>query len=893
MRGPWRREEPEAERVELPARLGPFRLEAPLGRGGMGQLYRAYDTRLDRWVALKVIRAEAALDPRSRERLRREARAAARLTHPAIVQIHDILQYAGGEAVVMELVDGSTVAARITGGPFGVLPAVDLGLEVAEALVVAHAHGILHRDLKAENVMVTPAGRAKVLDFGLARRFEGSGDDTSLSDEGAVVGTYRAMSPEQARARPLDARSDLFSLGVLLYEVLTGRSPFRAPSAADTLLRVCTLRQPPVVEVRPQVPTELSELVDALMEKEPSRRPGSASEVAARLGRIRAGLAETPREGASPGTDGAASEETWWTTTRPRARGDRVRARLLAAFRGGRGARRWAVAAVLIAIASVAGWRVARTGRGQAEPFYVVVARPAVSAGADLPGVDLLAGAMREAVVRALLEVEGARPLAGDSLAGTPLDVARALAAHETLVTTLACRAETCRVDLSRVSASDGSVRWAGHVQIPLSRQLLAGEAVSAALGGAYEGRLRRAVHSADPTVTPADYAAYLRVRQGAYPSTGAPALSLDERIARMREVRSRAPRFVEAQVGLALLQLERHRERRDKSDVDAALQLLEEAGRTAPHDPRIPMALVDAGLAAERLDLADAALRELLRLQPGDPDVWMQQARVLDRRGRTDEALALMREAVAGHASWTNLFRLAQLEFRHGNKDAARAHLEDLLRRLPGQRAARSFLAQIELLHGSPARAAELYSGLAEEQPGPTELTNLGLALLLLARYSEAEARLRSALDLAPKNPLIALNLADVVLLQHRGPQAAALYRRALDLAEGPTSDWQVLSVRAQALAHLERHSEAVRAVQEVIRLAAGNPQAAFEVAVVYALLGDDESAVFNGSTALAQGVDRRWFALPWFDAVRSRLEPRADGASAATPESGRADRR
>jgi len=228
-----------------PERLGPYRLEGRLGRGGMGEVYRAFDERLQRPVAVKLIRPEAAGDARARERFRREARAAASLNHPAIVQIHDIVETPAGDAIVMELVAGQTLASLLASGPLELPRALRLGVEVAEGLAAAHARGLVHRDLKPENVMLTETGHAKILDFGLAKRTLTEAGETSLSLDGTILGTYRAMSPEQARGLAVDGRSDLFSFGGLLYEALTCASPFAAGTVLETLTNICT------VEARP------------------------------------------------------------------------------------------------------------------------------------------------------------------------------------------------------------------------------------------------------------------------------------------------------------------------------------------------------------------------------------------------------------------------------------------------------------------------------------------------------------------------------------------------------------------------------------------------------------------------------------------------------------------
>ncbi len=269
--------------------LGPYRLVERIAAGGMGEVWRAWDGRLKRPVAVKHVLPEILDQPGARERFRREAEAGARLTHPAVVQIYDLVESPEGDWIVMELVEGKTLRQVLAAGPLAITRAARWGGEIAGGLAAAHAQGILHRDLKAGNVMITEAGRAKVLDFGVARSLappgtgQGLGSEATLSQSGLVVGTFYAMSPEQAMGLPLGPRSDLFSLGSLLYEMLTGEAPFRADSPAATLARVCSFRPLPARQLRAEIPVEISLLVDRLLEKEPHARPQDAGEVAARL----------------------------------------------------------------------------------------------------------------------------------------------------------------------------------------------------------------------------------------------------------------------------------------------------------------------------------------------------------------------------------------------------------------------------------------------------------------------------------------------------------------------------------------------------------------------------------------------------------------------------------
>ena len=271
-------------------RLGVYEILQPLGAGGMGQVYRARDTRLKRAVALKTLPEAWTSDARSVARLELEAQAASALNHPHIVTIHELGTSPPHHYIVMELVDGQSLRALLLQGGLPVERLLAIGAQVADALAAAHAKGIVHRDLKPENVVVTPDGRAKVLDFGLARieprSRETSGDDEPtaarpLTEKGTVVGTVAYMSPEQAQGREVDYRSDQFSLGMMLYEMATGRRPFEHRTAAETIAAI--LRDPPPPLDAAALPPPLQWLIERCLAKEAGGRYASTRELANEL----------------------------------------------------------------------------------------------------------------------------------------------------------------------------------------------------------------------------------------------------------------------------------------------------------------------------------------------------------------------------------------------------------------------------------------------------------------------------------------------------------------------------------------------------------------------------------------------------------------------------------
>jgi len=285
-------------------KLGPYEILAPVGKGGMGEVYRARDTRLHRDVAIKVL-PQAFQTEAARERFQREARAASALNHPNICAVYDVGEAVGHPYLVMELLEGETLRERIASKSLDIDSAVALAVQVADALDAAHAKGIVHRDIKPANIFVTSRGDAKVLDFGLAKHERPAETDAltvdMLTEPGSAIGTVAYMSPEQARGQVVDARSDLWSFGVVLYEMVTGSRPFDGPTSPIIFEALLNKTPQPVRERNPKVPAELERIIGELLEKDRALRYPSAAELRDDLKRLQAGsITGAARPGRSP-----------------------------------------------------------------------------------------------------------------------------------------------------------------------------------------------------------------------------------------------------------------------------------------------------------------------------------------------------------------------------------------------------------------------------------------------------------------------------------------------------------------------------------------------------------------------------------------------------------------
>jgi eukaryotic-like serine/threonine-protein kinase len=263
------------------SRLGPYEILSALGAGGMGEVYKARDTRLERTVAIKVLPEHVASDPQFRERFDREARAVAALNHPHICTLHDIGRQDGVDFLVMEYLDGETLADRLTRGALSLDQALKVAIEIADALDKAHRQGITHRDLKPGNIILTKGG-AKLLDFGLAKTgapvVAGAGlsmlptTPPNLTAQGTILGTFQYMAPEQLDRQEADARTDIFAFGAVLYEMITGRKAFEGKSQASLIAAILEREPPPISSLQPLTPSALDRLVKKCLAKEPDER---------------------------------------------------------------------------------------------------------------------------------------------------------------------------------------------------------------------------------------------------------------------------------------------------------------------------------------------------------------------------------------------------------------------------------------------------------------------------------------------------------------------------------------------------------------------------------------------------------------------------------------------
>jgi TolB-like protein/Tfp pilus assembly protein PilF len=615
-------------------RISHFRVLEQIGAGGMGEVYRARDEQLGRDVAIKVLAGESLNDVAAHARLLREARTASKLNHPHICTIHEVGESDGQAYIAMELVEGEPLSARLNRGTVPPAEVLRYGIQIADALAHAHKHGVIHRDLKCANVVITPEGRAKVLDFGLAKRLagKGCGDGAtrtmdSVTEAGKLVGTLAYMAPEQLRGQPADTRSDVWSLGVMLYEMTSGRRPFQGQTGFE--LSSAILNQPPPpLEPGPghTLPAGLGTVIAHCLEKEPGQRYQRSEEIRAALEALQSGTTLPARRARKP-----QMSHRWW----------------------------WALAGAMVALVAVvlgvglSGLRERLLGGVAAPRFSSLAVLPVANLSGD-PEQEYFADGMTDALINDISQIGALKVISRTSAMlykGTKKSlpqIARDLKVEAVLETSVIREGTRVRVTAQLIEASTDRHVWAQSYDREMSSVLALQSEVARAVARSVNGKLKPQEEvrlARGRAINPATYEDYLR---GMYYMNKATPESIQKGMKYLQQAIERDPADPLGYAGLAMGYIEIAH---GADPTDDALQRAKAAARTALKlDDTLAEVLVASGFVEGYHDWQwDDALRDIRRALDINPSLAIghyHTAWILALFGHTEEAIREHRRA-------------------------------------------------------------------------------------------------------------------------------------------------------------------------------------------------------------------------------------------------------
>ena len=828
------------------ARLGPYEIVAPIGAGGMGEVYRARDTRLGRIVAIKVLRRDVSADADRIERFDREARSASALNHPNIVTIHDVGVEAGTPYIAMEWVDGSSLRDLVASGkPQPPASVVAIGAQIAEGLARAHAAGIVHRDLKPDNVMLTVDGLVKILDFGLAKLAPPVDAGASLATQsadtkaGVLLGTVGYMSPEQAVGGTVDFRSDQFALGVILYELATGIRAFKRDSAPQTLTAIIEDDPESVQNRNPRVPQQLTRVITRALSKKPADRYESTRDLARDLKDLVHDTSTSP---------------TIVAPTRRMSTAAMVPA----------------AAAVAVVVAGVAWWAIAGRNAAPADEMRKVVA---VLPFRDLTGDPeraYFAAGVTDEIRGQLVKVSSLRILSraavqryGDA------DVQRLrsdLGAGAALEGSVRLDGQRARVTVELVDTGTEQTIWSEQYDRTIDDVLTVQTEVALRIASALDATLtaeERKRVAQPPTSNPKAYEIFLRTQ----------ALSSGERqqnqraIEMLREAVKLDPTFAVAQAGLAyrLIFLS------NTDDPKYGDLAVEEAIKAVAMDPQLArahLALATAygqkGWAAK----ARPAFLKALELDPGGEMSGLVNLAVLESEilGRHDEAIVWARQRLGRRPTDSDVFYHLSWPLLFLRDDAVSDRwLSEGQRRFPRSPRLQYLRAALQYLHGDEARAMAGARRITDEQPAFEEGLMVQAELAFLTGAPDAEQLIGR--------------------IQRRVP--GLLSGPLLKLESHSTTLAWLLMARGERARAATLLSEALNHARSVLAEGNENQRVPFELAAIHATRGDNATALewlektqaagyCDYSTLARHPIFERVRREPRFQAVLATMEKR-----------------
>ncbi len=851
--------------TSLPGKLlgGRYQILRVLGEGGMGAVYQARDLELERIIALKVIRPELASNAGILQRFKQELILARNVTHKNVIRIYDLGEADGIKFITMEYVEGDDLRSLLRSK--GKLPpgeAVVIIQQICRALEVAHGEGVIHRDLKPQNVMLDPQGRIVVMDFGLARSFESHG----MTQTGALVGTLEYMSPEQAMGADLDQRSDLFAVGLIFYELLTGKVPYKADTAIASLMRRTQERAIPASDTDSTVPKPLCAIVSKCLERNPKERFHSSREILQALEVWEGNPSPSPSV-VQRVTSSQAPRSVQISLNLPTQRGGLWLA---------------GVVALVVLFFAIPASRhlvfhptsssdVASTG--SVDPDI-----PALSKGkylAVLPmrvvGDEKSLGYVAEGLVDALSakmfqlqEVHVASSSAVEKAAAkqeSPEKMAQALGVNLILQGTVQGAADKIRIVLNLEDVASGRRLWSQEFSgvpqdlLTLEDHIYGNLVEALDLKPSNEEMARSGVH---PTENTTAYDLYLKGRDALRGSQGA--RDTQAAIKYLESALQEDRNFALAYAGLADANLRLYGDTKDTLFAEKALSSAQKSESINPSLPEVHLSLGSVYNATGRTTEAIAELKRALVLAPNSDDAYRRLGDAYRASGRKQDALNAYQSAVAANPYyWNNHNTLGGAFFQFGENEKALQEYQRVSELASDNSIGYQNLGAVYIRMGKWNDAIPVLQKANELQPDADTYSNLGTAYFILKRYDDAIKMNEKAVEMSPKDEQLEGNLADAYRSSGHSEEAIRAYDTAIKLAfQQLQVNPKSASVTGDLALYYMKKADASHALQYIRQARTLDPsdlQLIYTEAQIYALADKPKEALTNLKDALQKG--------------------------------------
>jgi len=864
-----------APRLLLGQTLSHYRILERIGGGGMGVVFKAEDTRLHRFVALKFLPDELSTDSHALARFRREAQAASALNHPHICTIHDIGEEAGRAFIAMEFLEGGTLKEMIQRGSLSVRQVVELATQIAQGLAAAHEKGIIHRDLKPANIFVGPGGQTKILDFGLAKvlprrmvedpeitEFTADSED-ALTSPGVAVGTVAYMSPEQVRGEKLDARSDLFSFGVVLYEMATGRLAFSGNTCGVVFEAILNRAPVSPIQLRPELPVRLAEIIDKSIEKDPAVRYQHATEICADLMRLQRDL-EPGREGGADVHErvagaGSANSDSMAARSRLRRRYVLACACCVLVFP--------VLAALIWPDASRAMWqRIFGPALPQQKNLVVL---PFTSVDQQ-PAEQAYCNGFTETVTAKLaqidsLQVPSALDVRTQNVSTIPGARTR-FGANLVLVPTWQHFQNMARINLALVDAKTGrqlrteTITEAAGDLLRLQDQVVtrATRMLQLQLSGANASYL-----TAHGTTVPAAYDFY--VQGVGYLQRYERPKNVDIAINLLRRAVQEDSSYAQAHAALALAYWYKYNATRETRWADESKTAVSAAMVLDSQSPEVQLAIGNVDLRTGALSEALTAFRRVLELDPQSAEAHLGVARSYSVQGHFAEAEGAYRDAIAASpACWDCYNSLGQFLNAHARYTEAIQNWQKVTELAPDNVWGYMNIGVAYFNLGEFAKANEYFArGMQIDPNNPDLYSNAGTMSFYLGRFEEDAAYCQKAIALRPKKYDYWGNLADAYrLIPSEANKAPETYQKAIDLAEEQVktnpSDTDVLPWLALYFARVSNQQGSLSFLEKALKANPDDVDTLVNATLIHLQFGERDEALKWLKRAIAKGYTR-----------------------------------